>query len=139
MMNDAQLTAFRSRMLKASLRGYGVANANLYLADLVKETGNQTPPAGAALGSADHLLSLAGDAMAIRAGTKKKGKGKKAAPKPAPAPEVKTEETEAVWPDDWSKEDLYALAQKYDIAGRSKMGSDELIAAIEAHEEANPE
>lgn len=139
MMTDAQLTAFRSRMLTAATRGYRVAKSDLYLADLVDEAGGGTPPTGVAMGSAAHLLSLADDVMAVRAGTKKKAKkAKKAAPKPPSiTPEIETEE--AAWPDDWSKEDMYSLAQKYDIDGRSKMDREELISAIEAYEEENPE
>jgi len=144
MMTDAQLSAFRTRMTTAAARGYGVAKADLYLADLVEEAGGGEPPAGAAMGSAAHLLSLANDALAVRAGTKKKGKkAKKAAPKPAPAPKPAADDGdgngEPGWPDDWSKEDMYALAQKYDIDGRSKMDRDDLIIAIEDYEKANPE
>ena len=142
MMTDAQLSAFRTRMTTAAARGYGVAKATLYLADLVEEAGGGEPPAGTTMGSAAHLLSLANDALAVRAGTKKKGKKAKKAARhkpPSITPEVETEEAEAVWPDDWSKEDMYALAQKYDIDGRSKMDRDDLIAAIEEYEEANPE
>lgn len=138
MMTDAQLSAFRTRMTTAAARGYGVAKATLYMADLVEEAGGGEPPAGTAMGSAAHLLSLANDALAVRAGTKKKAKKAVARP-PSITPEVETEEAEAVWPDDWSKEDLYSQAQKYDIDGRSKMDRDELVAAIEEHEEANPE
>jgi hypothetical protein len=51
----------------------------------------------------------------------------------APAEEPAEELAEEAGPyDDWSQEDLYAEAQRREIAGRSTMSKDELKAALEA-------
>ena len=144
MMNDGQLADFRTRMLKASLKGRAVAKAALHMAALADEGGSETPPAGCGVASAAHLMAMAEDVMAARAKGGKKKKKKKAkpapkpapAPKPEPAPESAPPSGEKVWPDDWDKKALYALAQEYDIPGRSKMDEGELITAIEDHEAA---
>lgn len=130
-MNDAQLTALRSRMMRADAYGYAVAKAGLYMEELAAMGGDVDPPMGAAKGSAAHLLAMCDACLA--------GGGKKRAkPKPAPAP--KTVPSPAPADDDegyedWSKEDLYAEAQERGIDGRSKMDKADLVEALYGYDE----
>ena len=47
-----------------------------------------------------------------------------------PAPEEEPEDD----PEEMTKEELYDLAQEYDIPGRSSMSKEELLEAVEAYE-----
>lgn len=144
MMTDTDLAEFRTRCLMASQRGWLVARADEYMAVLAEEAGAVEPPNGAAEGSAAHLAALASEALAVRAGGKKKS-AKKADPpkkadpvkpaapppapvKPAPVP-VKEEEFRVESYDDWSYDELYSEAQKRDLPNRSKMKTKEALIA----------
>lgn len=146
-LSDSQLSAFRSRCLRASMKGYDIARASVYLKALAEETGSADAPEGVKEGSAAHLLAMAEAAMEARASGGKKPKGK-AAPKPPapkkaePEPEPETDpapdaEEEVPPYEEWSYDELYAEAKERDIDGRSKMGKDELVAALEADDEAD--
>lgn len=151
MLSDAQLSAFRTRCMKAAGYGHTVARANEYMAALSDEVGSKPcEPTAAA------LRDLASEALQLRAGGKKKkrktkAKAKPAAPPPPPPPEP-TDSPEAapeveVAPEsgevppypEWTKKELYAEADDRDIDGRSGMNKAELVAALEADDEAQPE
>jgi hypothetical protein len=99
-LNDTQLQEFRDRCLKASVHGHSIALADLYMAALAQEVGQEVVPEDVEKASAAHLLALANEALAARAGTKKKVKKEKvvhtappvvhAAPSPK-EPEAKVE------------------------------------------------
>ena len=128
MMNDAQLSAFRTRMMKAAGYGYDVAKAELYLADLVEETGEKKTPAGCAKGSAAHLLALADKALEMRKGGKKPKKA-------APAEEDAGEEAEEGY-EDWLKADLQAEAEARGLETKSSMTKADLVELLYADDEA---
>lgn len=141
-LNNAELGAFRDRCHRAAIRGYGVAHADLYMAAMVDEAGDVEPPPGVAAGSAGHLAATAQATLDVRSGTKPKGKAKaatkpKAAPPPPPEPEepVVVEDEDELPYEDWDRAELYARAQDVDLSGRSNMSKDELIEALEAHDE----
>lgn len=143
-LSDSQLSAFRSRCLRASMKGYDIARSSLYLKALAEETGSADAPEGVKKGSAAHLLAMAEAAMETRASGKKpkaKAAPKAAAPKkaePEPETDPAPDADEEVPPyEEWSYDELYAEAKERDIDGRSKMDKDALVAALEADDEAD--
>lgn len=159
-LSDADLVAFRSRMLMASQRGYTVARSDEYM-ELLAEEAMADPPEGSEEGSAAHLYELANAALEARTGggekkahhkkSEKAKDEKKVAPPPPPsAPahkakdEKKAEEhhakkkSEPKVPasyDGWTKEELYAEAQNREIPNRSTMTKEELVEALEENDE----
>ena len=80
-LNDHQLQEFRNRCLRAVFNNYTIALADEYMATLAKEVGQDIVPEGVSKASAQHLLALADEALALRATPKSRGFGAKK-PKP---------------------------------------------------------
>ena len=143
-MTSGQLSAFRTRMMKAAGKGRAVACSMDYVSVLAN-MGADASAGDAAPGSAAHLMGMA-DQVLSGAKPKKKAKAapKPAAPPPAPKPADPPPASEP--PDSeedepyeaWTKKELYDEAAERDIDGRSAMDKDELIAALEASD-AEPE
>jgi outer membrane biosynthesis protein TonB len=72
LLTDAELQDFRDRALQASIYGYEIALADLYVIALAAEAGQEIVPEDVHKGSAAHLLGLADAVLAQRASGGKK-------------------------------------------------------------------
>lgn len=90
-LSNADLQDFRDRCLQAATYGYEIGLADLYVATLAVEVGQEIVPEGLAKGSAAHLLDLANQALELRASGGKKPKKAAKATEPVKEPEPKVE------------------------------------------------